>query len=204
MAFIPRWRGTGVFLGTELRMVLHDPLAIASSALVEGILLVFVWVLARDLLPFALLGSLVYSLFLIGQFILSEAAYIRIDHRLNEMYHASPPSPEAYFLGMASGLAVGFLPTTLVLFALTLVLVPTSLAGLGAVLLVLLAVWPAEWRALALVLPTSAGAALAGAAVGLQPLAAGELLLAGAALGLQAAGSFAFATWWARRSAREA
>jgi len=248
MAFIPRWRGTGVFLGTELRMVLHDPLAIASSALVEGILLVFVWVLARDLLPFALLGSLVYSLFLIGQFILSEAAYIRIDHRLNEMYHASPLSPEAYFLGMASGLAVGFLPTTLVLFALTLVLVPTSLAGLGAVLLVLLAVWtisasmaytistlfkdmkaiwpwaslianvlgvvppvfyplalwPAEWRALALVLPTSAGAALAGAAVGLQPLAAGELLLAGAALGLQAAGSFAFATWWARRSAREA
>ena len=248
MAFVRRWRGTGIFLGTELRMTLHDPLAIASSALVEGILLVFVWVLARDLLPFALLGSLVYSLFLIGQYVLSEAAYIRIDHRLNEMYNASPLSPEAYFLGMASGIGIGYLPTTLFLFAIALLVVPMTAGGLGAVLLVLLAVWtisasvaytistlfkdmkaiwpwaslianvlgvvppvfypldrwPAEWRTVALVLPTSGGAALAEAAAGILPLTGGEVALAATTLGLEAFVAFAVAVWWAHRAAREA
>jgi len=248
MAFVRRWKGTGVFLGTELRMTLHDPLAIASSALVEGILLVFVWVLARDLLPFALLGSLVYSLFLIGQYVLSEAAYIRIDHRLNEMYHASPLSPEAYFLGMASGIGIGYIPTTLALFVLALVVVPMTAAGFVAILGVLLAVWtisasiaytistlfkdmkaiwpwaslianvlgvvppvfypldrwPVEWRSLALVLPTSGGAALAEAAAGILPLAQDEVVLAATALGLEALVAFAFTVWWSHRSAREA
>lgn len=248
MAFVRRWKGTGVFLGTELRMTLHDPLAIVSSALVEGILLVFVWVLARDLLPFALLGSLVYSLFLIGQYVLSEAAYIRIDHRLNEMYHASPLSPEAYFLGMASGIGIGYLPTTLALFVLALLVVPMTAAGLIAILGVLLAVWtisasvaytistlfkdmkaiwpwaslianvlgvvppvfyplslwPVEWRSLALVLPTSGGAALAGAAAGILPLAPDEVALAVTVLGLETLVAFTFAVWWSHRSAREA
>src|SRR5688572_33400207 len=101
MAFGLRWSGSGVFLATEIRVQLHEWLAILTGTLTPGALLVFVWVLARDLLPITLVGSLVYSVFLIGQRVLNEAAYIRIDHKLNELYHASPLSPEGYFVGIA-------------------------------------------------------------------------------------------------------
>jgi len=136
-----RWVGTRVFAATEARVQLHDPLAIVTSAIVEGILIVFVWVLARDLLPYALFGSLVYSVFLIGQIVLSEAAYIRIEHHINELYHASPLSPEAYFLGLSSGILLAFLPTTFGLFVLLEIVHPLTLPAFGALLLILLAVW---------------------------------------------------------------
>src|SRR3990170_651185 len=106
MAFADRFAGTTVF--------------VATVTMVQAILLVFVAVLAPALLPLALVGSLSYSMFLIGQRVLNEAAYIRIDHKLNELYHASPLSPEAYFLGMSSGIFLAYLPPILVLFALTL------------------------------------------------------------------------------------
>lgn len=243
-----RWVGTRVFAATEARVQLHDPLAVATSALVEGILIVFVWVLARDLLPYALFGSLVYSVFLIGQIVLSEAAYIRIEHHINELYHASPLSPEAYFLGLSSGILLAFLPTTFGLFVLLEIVHPLTLPAFGSLLLILLAVWafssslayvistlfkemkalwsygslitnllgvvppvfyplalwPSEWRGLAMLIPTSAGAALAEAAAGLQPLTADLVLLGAASLALEAAAMFLFAVWWSHRSAREA
>jgi ABC-2 type transport system permease protein len=248
MAFVRRWTGTHVFAGTEARMALHDPLAIATSAIVEGILIVFVWVLARDILAFALFGSLVYSVFLIGQITLSEAAYIRIDHRLNEMYHASPLSPEAYFLGMTTGLLAAFLPTVAGLFVLTWIVWPLTLPGVGVLVVVLLtawtfsmsvayvvstlfkdmksiwpyaslitnllgvvppvfyplALWPEPWRPLAMLLPTSGAAALVEAAAGLHTLPTDLIVLGATALAIEAAAAFAFATVWARRSAREA
>src|SRR5437867_8837140 len=101
MAFGLRWGGTGVFLATEIRVQFHEWLAIVTGTLTPGALLIFVAVLAPDLIAVTLIGSLVYSMFLIGQRVLNEAAYIRIDHKLNELYHASPLSPEAYFVGIA-------------------------------------------------------------------------------------------------------
>ncbi|MGQ0796254.1 MAG: ABC transporter permease [Methanobacteriota archaeon] len=243
-----RWVGTRVFAGTEARVQLHDPLAVATSAIVEGILIVFVWVLAQDLLPYALFGSLVYSVFLIGQLVLSEAAYIRIEHHINELYHASPLSPEAYFLGLSSGILLAFLPTTFGLFVLLEIVHPLTLPAFGALLLILLTVWtfssslayvistlfkdmkaiwpyaslitnllgvvppvfyplakwPAEWRPLAMLIPTSGGAAIAQAAAGLQPLPMDLVLLGGASLAVEATVMFLVAVWWSHRSAREA
>ncbi|HYU07007.1 MAG TPA: hypothetical protein VEM77_07515, partial [Thermoplasmata archaeon] len=98
MAFGLKWSGSGMFLATEIRVQLHEWLAIVTGTLTPGALLVFVAILARDLLPITVIGALVYSMFLIGQRVLNEAAYIRIDHKLNELYHASPLSPEAYFV----------------------------------------------------------------------------------------------------------
>jgi len=246
MAF-PRLHGVGVFLGTSMRVQLHDPLAIATSAIVEAILLIFVWILAPALLPFALIGALVYSAFLIGQHVLNEAAYIRIDHKINELYLASPLSPEAYFVGLAGGILTAYLPTIVALLVLVEIVAPLSLAAWGALVLVLLAtwafsaslayvistlfkdmkaiwpyasiltnvlgvvppvfyplsLWPPEWQAVALVLPTSSAAALVEAAAGLQSLDPGAFLLAAGSLGVEAAAAFLFGIWWAHRSARE-
>ncbi len=141
MAFGLRWAGTGVFCATEIRVQFHEWLAILTGTLVQAVLLIFVWVLARDILPIALVGALVYSVFLIGQRVLNEAAYIRIDHKLNELYHASPMSPEAYFLGMSTGIFLAYLPPILVIAAVTLVVAPFGLLPWGVLIACLLAVW---------------------------------------------------------------
>jgi len=62
---------------------------------------------------------------------------------------------------------------------------------------------PMEWRALVLVVPTSAAAALVNAAAGLETLTRGETILAAGALALEAFVLFIFGIYWARRMARE-
>ena len=141
MAFRLHWAGSGVFLATEVRVQLHEWLAIVTGTLTPGALIVFVAILAPELLPVTLVGALVYSMFLIGQRVLNEAAYIRIDHKLNELYHASPLSPESYFVGLAGGMLVAYLPPSLVLLGILQVLHPLdTVAGL-TLIVCLLAVW---------------------------------------------------------------
>src|SRR5947208_6778447 len=141
MAFRLHWAGSGVFLATEVRVQLHEWLAIVTGTLTPGALIVFVAILAPELLPVTLVGALVYSMFLIGQRVLNEAAYIRIDHKLNELYHASPLSPESYFVGLAGGMLVAYLPPSLVLLGILQILHPLdAVAGL-TLIVCLLAVW---------------------------------------------------------------
>lgn len=141
MALGLRWSGSGVFLATEIRVQLHEWLAILTGTLTPGALLVFVAILAADLLPVTLVGALVYSMFLIGQRVLNEAAYIRIDHKLNELYHASPLSPEGYFIGIAGGMLVAYLPPSLFVLVILELIHPLSpVAGL-VLIACLLAVW---------------------------------------------------------------
>src|SRR6266568_1547620 len=141
MAFGLKWSGSGMFLATEIRVQLHEWLAIVTGTLTPGALLVFVAILARDLLPITVIGALVYSMFLIGQRVLNEAAYIRIDHKLNELYHASPLSPEAYFVGIAGGMLVAYLPPSLFVLAILELLHPLSPLGWLVLFASLLAVW---------------------------------------------------------------
>src|SRR5256885_6743262 len=129
MAFGLRWSGSGAFFATEIRVQLHEWLAIVTGTLTPGALIVFVAILAADLLPVTLIGALVYSMFLIGQRVLNEAAYIRIDHKLNELYHASPLSPEGYFVGIAGGMLVAYLPPSLVVFAILELIHPLGLVA---------------------------------------------------------------------------
>jgi ABC-2 type transport system permease protein len=141
MAFGLRWSGTRVFLATEIRVQLHEWLAIVMGTLTPGALLIFVAVLAPGLLPVTLIGALVYSMFLIGQRVLNEAAYIRIDHKLNELYHASPLSPEGYFVGIAGGMLIAYLPPSLLILAILEILHPLSVLALAVLAACLLAVW---------------------------------------------------------------
>ncbi len=141
MAFGLRWSGSGVFLATEVRVQLHEWLAIVTGTLTPGALLIFVAILAPDLLAVTLIGSLVYSMFLIGQRVLNEAAYIRIDHKLNELYHASPLSPEAYFVGIAGGMLVAYLPPSLVVLGILEILHPLDPFAWLVLAGCLLAVW---------------------------------------------------------------
>lgn len=141
MAFGLRWSGSGMFLATEIRVQLHEWLAIVTGTLTPGALLIFVAVLAPQILAVTLVGALVYSMFLIGQRVLNEAAYIRIDHKLNELYHASPLSPEGYFVGIAGGMLIAYLPPSLVVLGILEFLHPLGPVALLVLTGCLLAVW---------------------------------------------------------------
>src|SRR5216117_3719074 len=141
MALGLRWSGSGAFFATEIRVQFHEWLAIVTGTLTPGALIVFVAILAADLLPVTLIGALVYSMFLIGQRVLNEAAYIRIDHKLNELYHASPLSPEGYFVGIAGGMLVAYLPPSLVVLGILELIHPLGLVAALTLAACLVAVW---------------------------------------------------------------
>lgn len=129
------FRGLTAFVATELRVQLHEGIVIGTSITVQVILLLFVWLLARGtnppLFPFAVAGAVVFSVFQLGQRIQNEAAYVRIDHRLNELYHASPLTPESYFLGMAGGVLLAYLPPVAALAVFAGFVLPLSPVAVG-------------------------------------------------------------------------
>lgn len=135
------WSGLWAFAATETRVQLHEYLSIASSILVQVIFVFFVWLLALPLLPFALVGSMIFSAFVVGERVLDEAAYVRIDHKLNELYHASPMSPESYFLGMGMGVLVAYIPPMVMMGLIAEGVHPFNALSAGVLLLCLLAVW---------------------------------------------------------------
>jgi len=135
------FRGLGAFLWTELLVQAHEWLAMATSMVVQGVLLVFVWILDPSLLPVSFLGAILFSMFTMGQRVLNEAAYLRIDHKANDLYLASPITPEGYFLGMALGILTVYVGPVLVIGLLSLWVVPYTPA-IGLLLVALaLAVW---------------------------------------------------------------
>ncbi|HTP54254.1 MAG TPA: hypothetical protein VML94_04720 [Thermoplasmata archaeon] len=109
------FRGLTAFFWTEALVQLHEELAMATSMVVQGVLLVFVWILNPGLIGVALVGAVIFSLFAMGQRVLNEAAYIRIDHKANDLYLAGPLTPEAYFLGMSAGILVVYVPPVVLL-----------------------------------------------------------------------------------------
>lgn len=133
--------GMRAFLWTEFLVQLHEELAMATSMVIQGVLLVFVWILNPGLIGVALLGAVIFSMFTMGQRVLNEAAYLRIDHKASDLYLASPLMPEAYFLGMSAGVLLVYLPPVVGIAVLAELEVHLSLGG--ALLLVGLAaaVW---------------------------------------------------------------
>lgn len=113
------FRGLSAFFATELRVQLHESTAILTSMIVQGVLLVFVAILAPKLLDVALVGAIVFSMFQLGQRVQNEAAFVRIDHKLNELYLASSLTPEAYFLGMAFGVLLAYIGPVAILVVVT-------------------------------------------------------------------------------------
>jgi ABC-2 type transporter len=131
--------GTGAFLWTEVLVQSNERMAMLTSMVVPGIILVFVEILNPALIDVALVGAILFSTFTMGQRVLNEAAYLRIDHKANDLYLAGPMTPEAYFLGMSVGIMIVYLAPTIFLGVLATVVVPLSVAT-GLFLFVLAAV----------------------------------------------------------------
>jgi len=143
MALAPSrpFAGTFAFLWTEVLVQGNETMAMLTSMVVPGVLLVFVEILDPSLIGVALVGSILFSTFTMGQRVLNEAAYLRIDHKANDLYLAGPMTPEAYFLGMSFGILLVYATPTIFLGILATFVVPLTLA-VGLELLALAAlVW---------------------------------------------------------------
>jgi hypothetical protein len=127
--------GTTAFLWTEVLIQAHESLAMATAMVTQTVLLVFVYILNPGLIGVALIGSVLFSSFALGQRVLNEAAYIRIDHKANDLYLAGPMTAEGYFLGMAAGILVVYIAPIALLGVLAVVVghlsVETSFALIG-------------------------------------------------------------------------
>ncbi|MGI0054219.1 MAG: hypothetical protein ACREB9_02005 [Thermoplasmata archaeon] len=130
------FRGTSAFFWTEVLVQAHELTAMATSMVIQGVVLVFVWILSPSLLGVAFCGAILFSMFTMGQRLLNEAAYIRIDHKANDLYLASPLTPEGYFLGMAAGILFVYITPVIVMGILAEIVVQFTL--LEALLLVAL------------------------------------------------------------------
>ena len=135
------FRGVTAFLWTEALVQAHEELAMATAMVVQGVILVFVWILNPSLIGVALLGAVVFSMFTMGQRVLNEAAYIRIDHKANELYLASPLTAEGYFLGLSAGVMIVYLPPVLVVGVLAELVVHLTALEVGLLVAVGAAVW---------------------------------------------------------------
>jgi hypothetical protein len=131
--------GALAFLWTEVLVQANERMAMLTSMVVPGIILVFVLILNPALFSIALVGAIIFSTFTMGQRVLNEAAYLRIDHKANDLYLAGPMMPEAYFVGMSFGILVVYLTPTIFLGILAVFVVPLSLP-VGLLLLGLAAV----------------------------------------------------------------
>ncbi len=135
------FRGLVAFFWTEALVQLHEELAMATSMVVQGVLLVFVYILNPGLIGVALCGATIFSVFTMGQRVLNEAAYIRIDHKANDLYLAGPLTPEAYFVGMSAGILAVYVPPVIIVGTLA-----TFVAHLApATVLLLIALCGAVW-----------------------------------------------------------
>src|SRR2546422_3446638 len=80
-------------------------------------------------------------MFLIGQRVGTDAGSIQNAHKLNAPYHATPHSPEAYFVGIAGGMLVAYLPPSLFVLAILELLQPLSLVAWLVLAACLLSAW---------------------------------------------------------------
>lgn len=137
-----RWRGLPAFTALELRVQLHEYPSLGGAVVVQAVFLLFIWLVgAHSLLPYAVVGAVIFSVFTVGERVQNEAAYIRLDHKLNELYHASPLTPESYFMGIAGAILLAYSPPVLILAGVAEVIHPFSPVSLGVLVASLLAVW---------------------------------------------------------------
>lgn len=135
------FRGTTAFLWTEALVQAHEGLAMATSMVTQSVILVFVYILNPGLLGVALIGATLFSTFTMGQRVLNEAAYLRIDHKATDLYLAGPLSPEGYFLGMSTGILLVYLPPVALLGGLAIVVGHLTLVTSLALIALAAVVW---------------------------------------------------------------
>ena len=95
----------------------------------------------RTELPFGVVGAIIFTTVFTGNAMLNDAAYYRIEHRIQELYVASPIRSFTYVAGLASSELAFTLPPLVVLFAILLTVIPVTPVQVLFMVLVVLLTW---------------------------------------------------------------
>ncbi len=110
----------------------RQPLQMLAVFLTPMSFLFFLYVIApRAILPFGIVGGVMFTALFTGNGMLNDCAYYRLERQLQQVFVASPMRPFSYVLGMALS-ELAFAVPALILFLAVLWLV----TGFGALTLV--------------------------------------------------------------------
>lgn len=123
----------------------RSPILVAAVFLMPFSFLFFLFVIEGptnpNLLPFGIVGGILFSTIFSGSGMLNDCAYLRLERQLQGIYVASPVRPFAYLLGMALS-ELAFAGPAIVLFLAILAIVhPFGLLTLVALLAVVALTW---------------------------------------------------------------
>lgn len=96
---------------------------------------------ARSELPFGIVGAIVFTTVFTGNAMLNDAGYYRIEHRLQEIYVASPIRPISYIAGLACSELAFTIPPLVLLFALLYLDIHASALELAIMVGIVLLTW---------------------------------------------------------------
>lgn len=120
----------------------RSPLLIAAVFLTPFSFLFFLRVIApSQLLPFGVVGGLLFTTLFTGNGMLNDCAYLRLERQLQQVFVASPLRPSSYILGMALSEIAFSLPAMVLFFVILELLVPVSAAGLAALVGIVILTW---------------------------------------------------------------
>jgi ABC-2 type transport system permease protein len=123
----------------------RTPTMMASVVLTPASFLFFLFVVERAttpaLLPFGILGGILFMVLFTGNGMLNDCAYLRLERQLQSVFVASPVRSATYLIGMALSELAFALPALVIFFVLLEVAHPVGAATLAALLVVVLLTW---------------------------------------------------------------
>jgi ABC-2 type transport system permease protein len=120
----------------------RSPLLIGAVFLTPFSFLFFLYVIApRALFPFGVVGGVLFTALFTGNGMLNDAAYLRLERQLQQVFVASPVRPLAFLIGMALSELAFALPAMVLFLGILLWVHPFSALGLAALVGVVLLTW---------------------------------------------------------------
>lgn len=123
----------------------RTPTMMASVVLTPASFLFFLFVVERTtspaLLPFGILGGILFMVLFTGNGMLNDCAYLRLERQLQSVFVASPVRSSTYLIGMALSELAFTLPALVIFFGLLEAVHPMGVATLLALIAVVLLTW---------------------------------------------------------------
>lgn len=120
----------------------RSPLLIAAVFLTPFSFLFFLYVVApRSLFPFGVVGGVLFTALFTGNGMLNDAAYLRLERQLQQVFVASPVRPLTYLFGMALSELAFALPAMTLFLVILGIVHPFPAVAFAALLGVILLTW---------------------------------------------------------------
>jgi ABC-2 type transport system permease protein len=122
--------------------LVRSPVVFMAIFLTPLSFLFFLYVVApRSLLPFGVIGGVLFSALFTGNAMMTDCAYLRVERQLQQVFITSPLRPLSWVLGMALAELAFTLPALALFLIVLTLLVPVGALAFLALIGVILLTW---------------------------------------------------------------